>query len=252
MDSELYTIGLYILFGGAAVIFPFLFFVTAPYGRHSRPGWGPVIPARLGWLVMELPSPLCFAWLYFSGDHWADPARLVLFTLFMAHYVYRSLIYPFRMRGSAKTKPFLTVMMAILFNVVNGSLNGWAIGHLGSHLDASWLGDPRFIIGIGLFILGACINLRSDAILRNLKRPPDGSYVVPQEGLHRQVASPNYFGEIIEWLGFAIAAWTLPAFGFLAFTIANLAPRARSHLNWYRQTFLDYPAERRALIPKVW
>lgn len=154
MDLELYTIGLYVLFGGAAVIFPFLFFVTAPYGRHSRPGWGPVIPARLGWVVMELPSPLCFAWLYFSGDHWDEPVRLALFALFMSHYVYRSLIYPFRMRGSTKTKPFLTVMMAILFNIVNGSLNGWAIGHLGTHLDAGWLVDPRFIIGAGLFILG--------------------------------------------------------------------------------------------------
>ena len=39
--------------GLAVVVFVALFFVTAPYGRHLRAGWGPMLPARLGWMVME-------------------------------------------------------------------------------------------------------------------------------------------------------------------------------------------------------
>ena len=39
---------------------------------------------------------------------------------------------------------------------------------------------------------------------------------------------------------------------FAVWTIANLAPRARSNHLWYRQTFPDYPAERKALLPGLW
>ena len=252
MSPELYHWGLIGVFISAALTFPALFFITAPYGRHSRPGWGPVLPARLGWIIMEIPSPLCFALLYFQGDNTGAPAAIILFCLYMAHYTYRAIVYPFQMRGSGKTKPLLTVAMAILFNVFNGSLNGWAISALAPHLDAAWLTDPRFILGVVLFVTGAAINLHSDAVLRALRGPGESGYKIPTGGLHSRVASPNYFGEIIEWAGFALAAWTLPALAFLVFTIANLAPRARDHLRWYQQAFDDYPADRRALIPGLW
>ena len=252
MSDELFQWGLVGVFAMAAFILPLLFFISAPYGRHSRPGWGPVIPARLGWIIMELPSPLCFAWMYFQGPQAGSMAPLVLLCLYMAHYLYRAFIYPFQMRGSHKTKPLLTVVMAILFNIANGSLNGWAIASLAPHLTDAWLLDPRFILGVALFITGATINLRSDAILRGLRKPGDGSYSIPEKGLHRFVASPNYLGEIIEWAGFALAACTMPALAFWMFTIANLAPRAKDHLRWYRQTFPSYPTSRRALIPGIW
>ena len=127
MDAQYYQWGLITVLAMAAIILPVLFFISAPYGRHSRPGWGPVVPAKLGWIVMELPSPLCFAWFYFQGDHSTATAPMILFLMYMAHYSYRAVIYPFQMKGSGKTKPLLTVLMAIFFNVLNGSLNGWAI-----------------------------------------------------------------------------------------------------------------------------
>ena len=45
----------------AAVIAVLLFFITAPYGRHERKGWGPTVSDKVGWIVMEAPSPLLFA-----------------------------------------------------------------------------------------------------------------------------------------------------------------------------------------------
>jgi len=39
---------------------------------------------------------------------------------------------------------------------------------------------------------------------------------------------------------------------FAVWTIANLAPRARSNHKWYRETFPDYPENRKALLPGVW
>ena len=41
----------------AAVTLLLLLRVVAPYGRHTRPGWGPSLPARWGWVVMEVAKP---------------------------------------------------------------------------------------------------------------------------------------------------------------------------------------------------
>ena len=56
-------------------------------------------------------------------------------------------------------------------------------------------------------------------------------------------------GEIIEWSGFALMCWNLPALSFAVWTAANLIPRALSHHAWYRRTFPDYPPGRKAVIP---
>ena len=43
----------------------------------------------------------------------------------------------------------------------------------------------------------------------------------------------NYWGEIVEWAGWALAAWpSLPAAAFALFTFANLAPRGARHHQW--------------------
>jgi hypothetical protein len=62
------------------------------------------------------------------------------------------------------------------------------------------------------------------------------------------VSCPNYLGEVVEWIGFAIAAGTLWPASFAAWTIANLVPRAFAHHRWYRETFEDYPKGRRAIL----
>lgn len=96
------------------------------------------------------------------------------------------------------------------------------------------------------------INLRSDNILIGLRAPGESGYRIPHGFLFRYVSSPNLLGEIIEWAGFAIMAWNLPALSFLVWTYANLVPRARNHHQWYLRTFPDYPRERKVVFPWVW
>ena len=43
------------------------------------------------------------------------------------------------------------------------------------------------------------------------------------------VSAANYFGECLEWSGFALASWSLPALAFGWFTWANIGPRAYHH-----------------------
>ncbi|MEO5731317.1 MAG: 3-oxo-5-alpha-steroid 4-dehydrogenase [Byssovorax sp.] len=140
-------------------------------------------------------------------------------------------------------------LLAIVFNLMNGYLNGRWLNTLSPPYPSSWLTDPRFLVGVTLFVAGYLINRKSDEILRRLRAPGEAGYKIPVGGLYRWVSSPNYFGEMIEWTGFAVATWSLPGLAFALWTAANLAPRAISHHRWYRDRFPDYPAERRALIP---
>ncbi len=231
-----------------AVVFVSLFFVVAPYGRHSRPGWGFMISNRLGWTLMESPSCLGFAAIFFSGSHALEPAPLALACMWLAHYVHRTFLFPLRMTKKLKHMPAAVSGMAVVFNVINAYINARWLSELGSY-PTSWLADPRFLAGAALFVFGMALNIQSDNVLFGLRKPGEDGYKIPHGGAYRWVSAPNYLGELIEWGGFALAAWSLAALAFFLFTFANLVPRAISHHRWYKERFPDYPRERKAVIP---
>jgi 3-oxo-5-alpha-steroid 4-dehydrogenase 1 len=236
----------------AVGVFITLFFVNAPYGRHSRRGWGATLPSWLGWLLMEAPAALLFALYFVIGS---APKNLVMFAflaLWEAHYIHRAFIYPFSLSGGRKRMPLLVMFLAVFFNVGNTYVNGRYLFTLSGGYPNSWLLDPRFILGAAIFIAGFIINRWADRVLRNLRQPGETGYRVPQGGLYRWISCPNYFGEMIEWVGWAIATWSLPGLAFAVWTFANLAPRARAHHTWYHEQFEDYPRGRKAFIPRVW
>lgn len=229
-----------------------LLFVVAPYGRHARKGFGPAVDAQAAWAVMEGVALVVMPLVFLAAAPEVPPAAAVLAFLWCAHYFNRAVIYPWRRRGAGGRSPLLIPLLAVLFNVLNGYANGLGLAANLDRYDASWLSDPRFIIGVALFFIGAGINIHSDAVLLRLRKEKGPGYHMPQRGVHKHVAAPNYFGEILEWVGWAIAAWTAAGFLFAAYTAANLAPRAYDHLKWYRARFQDYPKTRKALIPFVW
>lgn len=224
-----------------------LSFVTAPYGRYGRAGWGPTLPSRLAWVVMESPASLLFAAVYLGGAHRAGLVPLLLFGVWELHYVHRAFVYPFSMRPGARM-PVGLVGMAIAFNVLNAWINARWVSDLGN-FPRAWLTDPRFVAGSVLFLAGLALNISSDRTLRTLRGPSDTGYRVPHGGGFEWVSCPNYLGELIEWTGWAVACWSLAGLAFAVYTVANLAPRALTHHRWYRQHFPDYPRQRHALIP---
>lgn len=216
--------------------------MPAPYGRHYHGGWGPVIPARWGWLWMESVSPLAFSALFLSAERPLPGAAWLALALWWVHYGYRAFVYPFRLAASVRPMPVLIVALAFLFNIGIGSLNGW--GATGATFELR-----RTAAGLLLFAAGWGINHWSDARLLALRGPGADGYQLPRGGLFRWISCPNYLGEILEWSGFALVAWNPAAAAFAFFSLANLAPRARSHHRWYRARYPDYPPNRRALIP---
>ncbi|OGO19050.1 MAG: 3-oxo-5-alpha-steroid 4-dehydrogenase [Chloroflexi bacterium RBG_16_50_11] len=235
-----------------AIVFIALFFIVAPYGRHVRKGYGYSVGNKLGWVLMEAPAPIIFAVCFLLGETRNSPVTLVFLVLWEMHYLHRAFIYPFSLRGAAKRMPLGVVTMGFLFNIMNGYLNGRYIFNLSGGYPNSWLTDPRFIVGVILFVTGYVINRQADLALRSLRKPGESGYKISYSRLFRWVSSPNYLGEITIWVGWALATWSLPGLAFAFWTVANLLPRARANHAWYRQTFPDYPPERKALLPKIW
>jgi len=249
MEREVYSRLLMAWAGVAACVFIALQFLTAPYGRHSRPGWGPTIHRTAGWVIMESPAVLVFVACFLASDRRRDPVAIVFLLLWQLHYAYRAFIYPFRLRGGQLRMPLSVVAMAFGFNVMNGYLQGRGIFTLGPVRGADWFTDPRFIVGVLLFLGGYALNQQSDIILRGLRAPGDSGYKIPVGGAFGLVSCPNYFGELVEWLGWAMLTWSPAGLVFFLWTAANLVPRARSHHRWYLERFPDYPRDRRAVIP---
>ncbi len=55
--------------------------------------------------------------------------------------------------------------------------------------------------------------------------------------MFRWVSSANYFGEFVEWIGFAVLTWSCAGAVFAWWTFANLAPRANAIWENYSKEF---------------
>ena len=199
---------------------------------------------------MEAPTVVVYVAVYVQGDHAWEAAPLALLGLWQLHYVHRTFIFPFRLRKTDKRFPISLALIAVVFNTVNAYVNARWISQFGTYAPG-WFADPRFIIGVGLFLLGEAINHHSDYVLLNLRKPGETAYKIPTGGLYGWITCPNYFGELVAWTGWAIAAWSLPGVSFAVFTAANLIPRAFQNHAWYLDNFEDYPKERKVILPFI-
>ncbi len=233
-----------------ALAFLLLLKIPAPYGRHTSSRWGPQINNKLGWVFMEAPGMILLLYFVLTSIPRQNAMSWTLISLYLFHYVNRTFVFPMRLRTRAKKMPLLIMVLAIFFNLVNGSLIGYYFANFGQYSVSDLIG-ARFIFGALLFIGGVYINWDYDNRLIHLRKPGETGYKIPEGGLFGFVSCPNHLGEIIEWTGFAIMCWNLAAISFLAWTIANLLPRALSHHKWYKQHFGNYPASRKAIIPFI-
>jgi len=249
MQKETFHLILWSWTAAGLATFILLLFITAPYGRHSRKDWGPVIPNRLGWVLMEFPSLLVFVLVFLLGPRGVQPLTWIFFAMYVFHYGNRSVLYPLRTHTSGKMMPMVIVLMAVFFNLMNGFINGYWFSAFAREYTLEWLWDVRFVLGTVLFLVGVVINWHSDQILLDLRKGGRKGYRIPRGGLFRWVSCPNFLGEIIEWTGFALLTWSPAALVFALWTFFNLVPRAIDHHKWYKATFEEYPPERKAVLP---
>ena len=179
-----------------------------------------------------------------------DPVILMFFIFFQIHYFQRAFVFPLLLTGKSKM-PLAIMSMGILFNLLNGYMQGQWIFHLAPEgmYGIDWFMSPWFILGTLLFFTGMLVNWHSDYIIRHLRKPGDTRHYLPQKGMYRYVTSANYFGEIVEWAGWAILTCSLSGLVFLWWTIANLVPRANAIWHRYREEFGDEVGNRKRVFP---
>lgn len=262
----------------------FLWYHFAPpigWGKTTKTILGVTLPARLGWCLMESPNLYWAVISYYQSPYGAKlpTVNAVLLALFVGHYFNRTIVYPLSLNPQSRPLPVEIVLAAFLYTNINGYLQTQGLCRFQTSVyPEDYLLDPVFWLGLAVFGCGVAINWQSDHILRNLKKKgtgtkknDDGSdqngkttntattatgsgYVIPRGGFFTYVSAPHYFGEIVEWIGYALACQSLAAWCFAIFTCANLIPRGLAHHRWYLEHFpKEYPRlQRKAVIPFVW
>lgn len=237
---EIYNTFLYSMIAIAIIVFIALFFITAGYGKFTTKSWGLSINNKIGWIIMESPVFIAMCLLCILSTKEITISMWVIFILFQLHYFNRSFIFPFKLKGKSKM-PLSVISMGVIFNLLNGLMQGgWLFFFAPDNLYSNnYLTSPQFIIGSIIFLIGMYINIQSDHIIRNLRKPDDSNHYLPKGGLYNYVTSANYFGEITEWIGYAILTWSLAGAVFAIWTFANLVPRAASIYKRYSIEFKE-------------
>ena len=255
MSPVLFTYLLWVMSFLAIVVFICLYFITAGYGQFRTKRWGYCIDNRVAWFLMEAPVFFVMLIIWCRAGFPFHLPELILLGLFLVHYFQRSFVFPGLMKGHSRM-PLSIMMIGILFNVINGIMQGGGLFWFpipAYTQGASYLLRWNAIVGIIVFLFGMIVNCHSDYVIRHLRQPSDTRHYLPKAGFYRYVTSANYFGELVEWIGFAIAAANPAAWVFALWTGANLIPRAHAIHRKYHEEFGDEAVgTRRRIIPLVY
>ena len=254
MGADTYSMTMWTMAVIAVFVFIALYFVKAGYGIFRTKQWGLSINNKAAWVMMEAPVFIVMLYMWASnGASTALPAFLA-FLLFELHYFQRSFVFPLMMKGKS-SMPIAIITMGIVFNVINGFLIGTSLfvfPPTDFSEGAAYLTHPTAITGIAIFFIGMGINIHSDHVIRHLRKPGDTRHYLPAKGFYRYVTSANYFGELVEWTGFALLCSTPAAWLFVIWTAANLVPRAAAIHKHYREEFGDAVGSRKRVIPFIY
>lgn len=255
-NPEVFSTVLSVMALSAVVVFLCLLKVEAGYGVAYTKKWGPAVNNKLGWILMEAPVFFAMLWLWLSSDRRGDTVLVVMALLFLFHYFQRSFVFPFLIKGKS-VMPLSVILMGVTFNTLNAyMIGGWLfyVSPVDYYGGVSWLMSPMFIVGCVIFFVGMAINWHSDYIIRHLRKPGDTGHYIPRGGMFRYVTSANYFGEFLEWCGFALLTFSAAGAVFALWTFANLAPRARKLHQRYEREFGDEykKMNRKYILPYIY
>jgi hypothetical protein len=230
------------------------YFIPAHYGKFFDPQKSKItLSNTLGWMIMETPNLIVTTFFFFYHPLMNTNGffRLMSLLPFFIHYFHRSLIYPFKLEN-AKKMPLDISLYGCIFCTLNSIIQNRSILYFANYsVKGNPFLDKQLLFGLCIFLLGMYINIKSDYMMLEQKKKTTG-YIIPYGFLYNYISSPNYLGEIIEWIGFATAVKTLSSWIFVFTTIVAIFPRAVTSHRWLKEKFgSEFPKERKAIIPYI-
>ena len=133
---------------------------------------------------MELP---CVILMIAFGLIVKDQLQLVhkiFLLLWLTHYIHRTFIYPLVIQITNPNMPISIAASAFFFNIINVTIQAIGIFYYTQYSN-EWLSGTPFLIGLGFFLLGMFINIRSDYIMIALKKRKGPGYHLPNSFLYK-------------------------------------------------------------------
>ncbi|KAJ5375067.1 hypothetical protein N7517_007073 [Penicillium concentricum] len=191
--------------------------------------------------------------LYFTFDKPLPPPsdlQLLVCALLSVHFLKREFETIFVHRFSSATMPAR--------NIVKNSAHYWVLA--GFNI-AYWVFRPdataatstpnQFLVygGLALFVFGELANLNAHYILRNLRRPGTTERGIPSGFGFSAVTCPNYFFEIVAWLGiFLVSQLNWSVLFFVLIGGLQMWSWGWKKEKRYRKEFGDKYKKKRAVI----
>lgn len=175
--------------------------------------------------------------------------QYVAFILYMAHFIKRELETVYVHEFGTMTMPRFNIFKNSIYYWGFAAFVSWNVNKPWAHEIAPW----HLYIGASVFVISALLNGLCHLQLKALRTPGSSEWKMPSGGLFEYVTVPNYFCEIITWIGFNIL--TNFTIGGILFNIAG----AYQMLEWaverhkkYKKIFPNYPKSRKIIIPFIY
>jgi len=164
----------------------------------------------------------------------------------LGHYVKRDLETVFVHRFSNETMPWPNIFKNCSYYWGAAALVGYFVNH---PLYTPPSSELQVSIGLALFVLSELTNFITHVQLRNLRPAGSTQRKIPHGFLFELVSCPNYFAEVMAWVGFTVLSQTLAAALFTLMGFGQMYVWAVKKHRRYKQEFDTYPKNRTAMVP---
>lgn len=150
----------------AVLTFVVQLFIKIPYGKLNDEDENKrcEVNLRITFGISQiLAGIVIFTVTYFSQTNFAGIPNLVMYILFTIHYINRGIVDTIVNRHRLRKIPVYIPLLATLILVVYHFINGQFLG--AAQYCNGYYYDPRFIVGLVMFVAGFVINRVADAQL---------------------------------------------------------------------------------------